>query len=68
MMDTLSTRNVPFIHKPELEITEDDLINNQLIFIHSVLGHNDVVFKREQFLKFLKASRLTDRNTIKSEE
>lgn len=68
MMDTLSTRNVPFIHKPELEITEDDLINNQLIFIHSDLGHNDVVFKREQFLKFLKASRLTDRNTIKSEE
>jgi len=61
MMEDFTARDVPFIHKPEIEITDHDLVNNQLFFIHSDLGHNEVINTREQFLRFLKASLLKEK-------
>jgi hypothetical protein len=57
-MDRLGASEIPYFKVEEKSLKTDDLANNQLIFIHSDLGHSDVISKRNQFFKFLKTSRL----------
>lgn len=58
MMATLKQRRVPFLSKHETDATPQNLKRNRLIFLHTDLGHNDVVEKRKQFCQFLKSSCL----------
>ncbi len=60
LMDDLKGWGIPYFYNTEDEIKPDDLKNNKLIFVHSKLGHNDVISKKEQFLQFLNASCLND--------
>lgn len=60
LMDDLKGWGIPYFYNTEDEINLDDLKNNKLIFIHSKLGHNDVISKKEQFLQFLNSSCLND--------
>jgi len=58
MMDDLTGWKIPFILKEENDISDTDLNNNRLIFIHSKLGHNDVVINNKNFTKYLSAGCL----------
>ncbi len=58
MMDDLTGWKIPFILKEEDEISNSELKNNKLIFIHSKLGHNEVVTNNNNLTKFLFASCL----------
>lgn len=42
----------------EKDLNEDELKKNRVIFIHSDLGHNEVIAKRDQFRKFLLTSKM----------
>jgi hypothetical protein len=60
LMTWAKTQKPPleFVSKNEPDITPDDLRNNRFIFIYSPLEHNEVVFKKNQFCEYLKASGL----------
>ncbi len=58
LMDDLDGWGTSYFKSEEEELKPDDLINNRLVFIHTDLAHNEVVSKRNQFLLFLKTSRL----------
>lgn len=60
MMERLKKRGTRFLATEETKLTPDELQTNKLVFIHTDLGHNDVVAKRGQFQLFLKTSRLAD--------
>lgn len=54
---------IPFISfDNENNVTRFDLANNRLIFIFTDLPHNYVLYKRNEFRKFLKASCLQNIN------
>lgn len=63
MMELLKQRGTPFLAAEEAKLTPDELRTNNLVFIHTDLGHNDVVAKRDQFQLFLKTSLLADRKS-----
>ncbi len=58
LMDDLNGWKIPFLLKEEDKISDPDLKENKLIFIHSKLGHNDVLTNNENFEKYLSASCL----------
>jgi len=58
LMECFTSWKVPYIFKNEIDLSDDDLRNNRIIFIYSDLGHNDVIHTRSQFMKYLKASCL----------
>lgn len=58
MMTELSRRQMPFANGPETSLTDDQLRTNRLVFIETDMGHNDVLEKRNTFLRFLKTSGL----------
>ena len=60
MMGLLKQRGTAFVVAEETKLTPEELQSNKLVFIHTDLGHNDVVAKREQFRLFLKTSLLAD--------
>lgn len=60
LMDCFDAWQVPYLFKNEMDISESDLKNNQIIFIYTDLKHNDVISVRSEFLRFLKASYLED--------
>ena len=60
MMELLKKRGTPFLAVEETKVTQAELKANKLVFIHTELGHNDVVAKRNQFALFLKTSSLSD--------
>ena len=60
MMAQLTKRGTPFLAATEANLTTHKLRTNKLIFIHTDLGHNDVVAKRQQFSQYLKTSLLED--------
>ncbi|MDD5766642.1 MAG: hypothetical protein PHW79_10410 [Candidatus Marinimicrobia bacterium] len=60
LMEDLSGWKIPYIFRNESELTANDLKDNRLIFIYSPNGHNEVQYRNENFLRFLKASRLAD--------
>lgn len=57
LMKDLKGWNIPFTFKNENELNNIDL-KQKLIFIYSDLEHNDVLSKRNQYLKYLKTSFL----------
>ena len=57
----LTARATPFLAAKETALTADALRQNQLVFIHTDLGHNDVIHQRNEFALFLKTSVLADR-------
>ena len=59
LMECFTSWKVPYIFKNELDLSNDDLKNNRIIFIYSDLEHNDVIHVRSQFMKYLKVSCLT---------
>lgn len=58
LMDDLKGWQIPFLLKEEDEISDSELKENKLIFIHSKLGHNDVLTNNENLKRFLSASCL----------
>ena len=61
LMDDLRAWDIPFAAVPESAVTPELLRKNRLVFIDSVLEHNDVVAKNEQLRAFLAASSLPRR-------
>ncbi|MCX6152186.1 MAG: hypothetical protein NTX22_16795 [Ignavibacteriales bacterium] len=60
LIEDLKGWGIPFIAKDEVEITADELKNNKLIFLYSQLGHNDVISKNKNWMKFLQSSCFSD--------
>lgn len=58
LMGALKVRGTPFVSIEETAISPELLRTNNLLFIHTDLGHNDVVAKRQQFAQYLRASCL----------
>lgn len=58
LMECFNSWKVPYIFKNEIDLSDEDLRNNRIIFIYTDLEHNDVIHVRSQFMKYLKASRL----------
>lgn len=60
MMAILKQRGTSILVKPDPEVSSSELKTNRLVFLHTDLGHNDVVEKRQTFREFLKTSFLDD--------
>jgi len=58
MMELLKKRGTKFLIGEETKMNSDELKGNQLIFIHTDLGHNDVLSKRNEFAHYLQTSCL----------
>jgi hypothetical protein len=58
LIDDLKGWKIPFIAKEEKEFTENELAKERLIFIHTPLTHNEVLYKNENFYLYLKSSLL----------
>jgi len=58
MMALLKKRGTAFLAAEETKATADELKTNKLVFLHTDLGHNDVLEKRKEFCLFLKTSCL----------
>ena len=57
----LAARHTPLLAAEETALTSAALQTNQFVFIHTDLGHNDVVARRNAFTRFLQTSALADR-------
>lgn len=57
----LAARGTPIYATEETALSAAALKEKQFVFIHTDLGHNDVLDHRNQFTLFLKASVLADR-------
>lgn len=62
MMDLLKKRGTQFFAGEETATPASALATNQLIFLHTDLGHNEVVAKRNQFQLYLQTSVLAELN------
>ncbi|MCU0453138.1 MAG: hypothetical protein MUE68_05735 [Bacteroidetes bacterium] len=60
LMDTLGRRNVPFASHEETD-PRLDLRKDRITFIHSDLGHNEVLMAREQYRRYLESGTLGNR-------
>jgi len=58
MMELLKKRSTPFLARQDAEVTPEELKSSRLVFLHTDLGHNDVLEKRRTFCQFLKTSGL----------
>jgi hypothetical protein len=59
LMADLKGWKIPFVSfNDEQNVTPFDLANNRLIFIFTDLQHNNVIYKRNEFEEYLKASCL----------
>jgi len=56
MLDALGQANLPCRRCVEKDLNPMDLQNQRLLFVHSDLSHDGVLFERRQFCAFLKAS------------
>ncbi len=56
----------PFLNKKEVDFSELDLRGNHLLFIDSALEHNQVIFKHDEFRKYLETSVLKPIEQIRS--
>ncbi|MCX6132381.1 MAG: hypothetical protein NTU47_01095 [Ignavibacteriales bacterium] len=61
LMEDLRGWGIPYCAKDEAALLRVDLLNNQLVFIHSALEHDMVLHGRMQFREYLKASGLGNR-------
>lgn len=53
MMKQLDSLHIPYLHREEEEITLRELAANRIVFLHSKLGHNDVITNRRNFERLL---------------
>lgn len=60
MMELLKRRGTRFLSAEEAKVTVEELRNGRLVFLHTDLGHNDVLEKRKTFGLFLKTSCLAE--------
>lgn len=58
LIEDLNDWNIKHLAIQEEDLKERDLIHNRLIFIHTKLDHNQVLFKNNNFYNFIKASCL----------
>ena len=58
LMASLQTNSVGFFAARETNAVPDNLRTNKIIFLHSGLPHNEVIFRRGEFALFLKTSCL----------
>jgi hypothetical protein len=54
-LKTLADKGIPFLHKEEDEVTEEELRKNRIIFLHSKKGHNEVITNHNNFERILRA-------------
>ena len=57
----LAARGTPLLASEETALTADALERSQYVFVHTDLGHNDVLAKRSEFTLFLRTSLLAGR-------
>jgi len=60
MMATLRQRDANILATTDAQVTTLELRTNKFIFLHTELGHNDVLETRKTFCEFLKTSCLED--------
>jgi hypothetical protein len=60
MIELLKKRGTPFLATEEAKATAAELKTNKLVFLHTDLGHNDVLEKRNEFSLYLKTSCLQE--------
>ena len=60
MMTALTTQGTKILAATDQSAALEALKTNQFVFLHTDLGHNDVVAKRQTFRRFLETSRLAD--------
>ncbi len=58
LMTDLDGWGIPYFKTEENDLQTVDLTKHRLIFIHTDLGHNDVIATRKQLHKFLASSLL----------
>ena len=56
-MEHLKADNIPFLKKEEADLTDDDIRNNRLIFIHSLHEHNYITNDPDNFQRLLILTR-----------
>jgi hypothetical protein len=61
MMATLRQQGTNILTTTAAQVTAAELGTNKFIFLHTDLGHNDVLAKRQTFCEFLESSFLEDR-------
>ena len=61
LMATYKTNGVSFFAAEETNAVPDNLRTNKIIFLHTDLTHNEVIFRREEFAQFLKTSCLENK-------
>jgi len=61
MMASLKERGANILAATDSQVTASELRTNKFIFLHTDMGHNDVLEKRKTFREFLKTSFLEDR-------
>jgi hypothetical protein len=54
-LKTLADKGIPFLHKEDDEVTEEELKSHRIIFLHSKKGHNDVITHLNNFERLLQA-------------
>jgi len=52
-MEQLQAGTIRFLKKEEADLTDDDIKNNRLIFIHSLHEHNYIISNPDNFQRFL---------------
>jgi len=52
-MEQLKAGNIPFLKKEEADLTDVDIKNNRLIFVHSLHEHNYIINNPDNFQRFL---------------
>ncbi len=57
-MSALQKRGKGFLVATDLAVTAPELKTNKLVFLHTDLGHNDVLAKRNTYCQFLRTSFL----------
>lgn len=57
-MQDLGAWKIPYVHLEEASLTDNLLRSERILFIHSALEHNAVVYQTQNFFRFLNTSRL----------
>ena len=61
LMTSYTTNRVSFVSLEETNSVLKDLAKSKIVFIHTDLTHNEVIFRRGEFSQFLKTSCLKDK-------
>ena len=55
------TNGIHFFATEETNVVPQNLVTNKIAFFHTDLTHNDVIFRRDEFARFLKSSCLQNK-------